>query len=280
MKPAQALVVCAALSALCPRAARAGEIVVVTPESPMAPYQEALQGVCDALGSCPPVLTAGRKLAIPPEARIVIALGGRAARLSYPARVALVTALVPGYDARPTEAVVHVRLTYSPREFARRIRRHQPEARRALLLWSTAQSGAYARDVRAAAAELGLDAVPVEVSDVEELPALLRGLPASEAVWLAPDAGLVTASTFDAVREYARMRGAVFYAPAAGLAARGADAELAPSFREAGLRAGIAAREILSGAPSPSEEYPDQASEDVKTSAPLVSTRTLVETPR
>jgi len=279
MKRARILAVCAALAALGARAARAGEIVVVTPEAPMPPYQEALQGICDALGACPLVLLANRKLEIPSDARVVIAVGGRAARLRYPARIALITALAPGYDARSGGTVVHVRLTYSPEEFARRLRKLLPDARRAVLLWSEPLSGAFAREVRAAAAPLGLEALPVELADADELPVALRGLPAADAIWLSPDPGLVTATTFDAVREYARTRGAVFYAPAPGLAARGADAGLAPSFREAGFRAGAAAREVLSAKGSPREEYPDEPVEEPK-SLPLVSTRTLVQTPR
>jgi hypothetical protein len=271
----------AVLAALSVRGARAGEIVVVAPESPMAPYQEALQGVCDALGACPPVLKAADDLEIPSDARVVIALGGRAARLRYPAHATLVTALTPGFEARPGREdgpAVRVRLTYSPAEFARRLKRLRPGARRAVLLWSEPSSGRHAAAARAAASALELEAVCVQVLDPEEIPALLRALPAVDAVWLAPDPALVTPSTFDAAREYARSRGAAFFAPAPGLADRGADPGLAPSFRAAGLRAGAAARDAVAAGPAADEAYPDDAPEEPR--ALLISTRTTAEPAR
>lgn len=81
MRHAALLAVIAAAACL---NARASEIVVVEPESLMPPYQEALKGVCDALGACPAVLTPSEDL--PKDARVVIALGGRAARRRYPAK--------------------------------------------------------------------------------------------------------------------------------------------------------------------------------------------------
>ncbi|MFI5345288.1 MAG: hypothetical protein ACHQ51_02830 [Elusimicrobiota bacterium] len=265
----------AVIVALCAGAARAGEIVVVAPESPMAPYQEALQGVCDALGACPPVLNASGNFSLPKDARVVIALGGRAARLRYPPRAIVVTALTPGYDARPGPggAVVHVRLTFSPAAFTRKLAALRPGVRRAVLLWAEPSSGRYASAARAAAAAAGWEALPVQVPDARDLPSLLRSLPAADAVWLAPDPGLVTPSTFDAAREYARSLGAAFFAPAPGLADRGADPGLAPAFRAAGLRAGEIARAALAGPPEDDEAYPDDGPAELKFL--LVSTRTV-----
>lgn len=272
----------AVLLAPAARPARAGEIVVVAPDAPMAPYQEALQGVCDALGACPPVLKAsGGPAALPADARVVIALGGRAARLRYPAREILITALTPGFEARARSdagPVVRVSLTYAPGDFARRLKRLKPDARRAVLLWSRPASGRFARAVRAAAAPLGLIAIPVQVEDPEDMPALLRALPGADAVWLAPDPDLVTPTLFDAAREYARSRGIAFFAPAPGLAAQGADPGLAPSFRDAGLRAGAAARDALAGAPAASEAYPDESPEGQQ--AMIVSSKTRVDPER
>jgi ABC-type uncharacterized transport system substrate-binding protein len=250
----------AVLAAASGRPARAAEVVVVTPDSPMPPYQEALRGVCDALGACPPVLTASASRNLPSGARVVIALGGRAARRAYPASAALVTALTPGYAARGAAAdgkVVRVQMDYSPAEFVRRLRLLKPAARRVLLLWAQASSRDYAEAVRAAAAPSGLEVLTLQVSDSEEIPGLLRGLPASDAIWLAPDPRLVTPLTFDAVLEYARERKIAFFAPAPGLAARGADAGLAPGFRDAGLTAGAAARRLLEGGSAPVTDYPD-----------------------
>jgi ABC-type uncharacterized transport system substrate-binding protein len=270
------------LLAAAPGPAAAAPVVVVAPETGAAPYQEALQGVCDALGACPPVLPASSaRLSIPADTRVVIALGGRAARRSYPARAALVTALVPGFEARTAPedgSVTRVPLEYSPAEFARRLKELKPGAKRIVLLWSADASGRYAAAVREAAAGAGFEAVEARAEEADEIPSLLRALPDADAVWLAPDPELVTPVTFDAVREYAQSRGAAFFSPAPGLCGRGALPGLAPSFREAGLRAGAAARALLDGGRPEAEAYPGGAAADVK--GLVVSSRTTVQQPR
>src|SRR6185312_6485870 len=184
--------------------ARAEDVVVVAPESPSGPYREALDGVCDALGACPTVLATGDEL--PASVRVVIALGGRAARQPYPASAALVTALSPGFEARARPgagAVARVRMTFSPENFARRLLILKPGAKSAALLWSEPASRRFSEAVREAGRRLGLAVTTVEVSDPDAVPKLLRGLPAVDSLWLAPDSALVTPMVFDAACEYA-----------------------------------------------------------------------------
>lgn len=240
-------------------AARGADVVVLAPAPLAGPYEEAFRGVCDALGACPELVSPDGD--VPEDARVVVALGGRAARRRVPAKAALVTALTPGYEARraPGEGpAARVRLTPSPSDYVRRLQRARPGAKRVALLWTGAVSGRFAEEVREAAAGAGLAAMPVEVSAPGSVPALLRALPQVDAVWLAPDPDLVTPTAFDAVGEWARSRKAVFFASAPGLADRGADGTLAPSFRAAGLRAGAAARELLSGRTPAETLYPDE----------------------
>ena len=238
---------------------RAGEIVVVMPETPSSPYNDALQGVCDALGACPTVLTAGEDLEIPADARVVIALGGRAARSRCPARDLLVTALTPGYEARARPAagrVVRVRLTLAPEAFVRRLLALKPAGKSAALLWSEPASGRFAEAVRMAGLSLGLAVRTIKVVDPDSVPALLRGLHQTDALWLAPDSALVTPTTFDAACEYARSADVSFFAPAPALAARCGLAGLAPDFRSVGVRAGESAKEALAGTPLDEDAYP------------------------
>jgi hypothetical protein len=226
------------------------DVVVVAPQSPAGPYAEALQGICDALGACPPV---------PASARVVIALGGRAARQRYPAQTVLVTALSPGYEARANSIsgpVVRVRMTFSPEAFARRLLLLKPEGKSATLLWSEPASGRFSEAVREAAKRLGVAVTTVEVSEPDAVPKLLRGLAPVDSLWLAPDSALVTPMIFEAACEYARSSGLAFFAPAPALAARCGLAGLAPDFRSAGLRAGTAAREALAGTTLDPDAYP------------------------
>lgn len=252
----------------------AADVVVVAPESPSGPYREALQGVCDALGACPPVLTTGDE--IPADVRVVIALGGRAARQHYSARSTLVTALSPGYEARPhsdSGPVARVRMTFSPEYFARRLLLLKPEGKSAALLWSEPASRRFSEAVREAAKRLGVAVTTVEVSEPDAVPKLLRGLPPVDSLWLAPDSALVTPMVFDAACEYARSSSVSFFAPAPALAERCGLAGLAPDFRAAGLRAGAAAREALSGALLDEDAYPAPPSLDAQNDV-LASTKT------
>jgi hypothetical protein len=109
----------------------------------------------------------------------------------------------------------------------------------------------------------------------EELPALLRSLPPSDALWLAPDPALVTPTTFAAACEYARSRGVPYFAPAPGLTERGATPGLAPDFLAAGLRAAAAARVALAGGGVLEEAFP-AAESSQPLAAMIVSTKTPV----
>lgn len=242
---------------LAPGLAAAAEIVAVMPGSRTAPHEEAFQGVCEALGGCPPVVAAGAPL--PEGARVVVTIGGEASRQRYPAELTLVTALCPGLQARPSAGdgpVVHVRMAPSPADFAAALTARHSGVKRIALLWSDRARGRYAREL---VAVLGAPGVKVDlrrVESVDDLPALLRGLPRPDAIWLAPDPTLVTPVSFALLKEYTRAQGVVFLAPAAGLAANGADASLAPSFRSVGVRAGLVARDALAGREIPQEAYP------------------------
>lgn len=235
----------------------AGEIVVVMPQSRTAPHEEALLGVCEALGSCPETRPAGA--ALPPDARVVVAVGGEAARQRYPAELTLVTALCPGLEARSSGAegpVVRVRMMPSPADFTAALKAHRPEVKRLTLLWSVRGRRRYVRELQAVLGAAGVSAEPRRVDSPDDLPALLRGLSRPDAVWVAPDPDLVTPVSYALLKEYAKAEQVIFLAPAAGLAADGADGGLAPSFRAVGLRAGRAARDALAGREIPEEAYP------------------------
>lgn len=243
--------------------ARAADVAVVAPHPPTGPYAEAFQGVCDGLGACPPLLAPSDE--IPPGTRVIVALGGRAARKRLPAKTVMVIALSPGFEPRREDGdapLVRVRLTPSPAEFVRRLLLRRPQTRRIALLWDEPASGRYAAAVRAAARARGVEVILIEVAEAGDLPAALRSLPDVDALWLAPDPELVTPGVFAAVAECARARDAAFFSPAPGLASGGADTSLAPTFRAAGLRAGAAARAALTAAPAEDAVYPDENPSD------------------
>jgi hypothetical protein len=266
------------LAVLLIKSAAAGDIVVVAPPSLSAPYAEALAGICEALGSCPPVMTNADISSLPADARSVIALGGKAARLPYPPVVRLVTLLTPGYSVRRQGSISRVKMTYSPGDFVKRLAALKPGVRSISLLWSDRESQSYALGVGRESLSQGIIAQAVRCSDASDLPSLLRSLPPRDAVWISPDPSLVTPLAFDAAREYAHSLGAIFFAPAPGLASRGAQAGLAPTFRAAGRRAAQAAKQTPSDAPVDEDVYPEDAT-DFSASALAVSSKTSSETP-
>lgn len=248
----RALLLAASLALAGPAAASG--IVVVLPESRGGVYEEALLGVCEALGACPPTATAGA--ALPEGARVVVAIGGESARRHYPPELTLIAALCPGHEARPVVGdgpVVRVRMTPSPADFAAVLRARHPAVKSVALLWSARGRGRYVRELSAVLAAAGVSAQARRAQTADDLPALLRGLARPDAIWLAPDPALVTPVGHEVVKQYAQAEGVAFLAPAAGL---GADSALAPSFRAVGLRAGQAARDALAGREIPQEAYP------------------------
>lgn len=243
---------------LLPGLAAGAELVVFMPERPLPPHEEALLGLCETLGRCPETLSAGAPL--PKDARVVVAIGGEAARRRYPSRVTLVTALTPGLGSPAgTGAGSWVRVTMrpSPADFLAALRSHRPVPGRVALLWASRAHARYVGELAALMRGAGLEPDARRLDAPEDLPALLRSIERPDAVWLAPDPELVTPVNYALLKEYAKSGPTRFLAPAPGLAAAGADASVAPSFRSVGARAGQVARDALAGREIPQEAYPD-----------------------
>ena len=136
----------------------------------------------------------------------------------------------------------------APQSLVAGLSRLQPAMKRLALIWSEAGFEPYARAVRAEAAERGIDARLVRIADPGELPSRLRSLQGRvDALWLAPDARLVTPVGFATLRDFSRAARTPFYAPTAGLVREGATASVAPDWSDIGRAAAAAARRVAAG---------------------------------
>lgn len=242
--------------------ARAQKVAAVL-SSDLDAYAQALAAFEGALGSTAAVVPVAGRIRLSPETRVVLALGGRAARKRYPAHVVVIRALAPGVTYLPVvgEArVVNVRTVLRPEALVSRAKALKPGLTALAVVWSQRELGAYVARLADAGREKGLEILSAHAADPADLPLVLRALPArAGAVWLAPDPTLLDEDGFVIARSYARARGVPLYAPLDTLVAEGADAALAPSIAAIGRAAAEEARKALAGLTPEPERFVDDA---------------------
>lgn len=237
------------LVSLCSAEERGGEALVVVSEPLSSAHREALDGLEEGWAGSLHVTAADRPLPAGPHG-VVIAFGGGAAAAARRDGAPLIAALAPGYRG----AAVLVALTPSPERIVSLLAGRG--VRRLLVVRAAPPEEEFSRRVSSAAAAAGLMITNARLASPQRLPSLLRreGLEA-DAIWLAPDPEAVTPVNFAAIMEFSRARGALFFAPAAGLVSKDSLGDLTVTFRDCGREAGRAARELLDGRHVPSVVY-------------------------
>ncbi len=82
--------------------------------------------------------------------------------------------------------------------------------------------------------------------------------PKPDALWLAPDPGLITPASFQTIKQFSWDNAIPFYAPTAGLAAAGAAAAVSISSPGLGHRRAELSRQALSGSHLPGVAYSEK----------------------
>lgn len=233
--------------------ARGADALIVVSEPLRGAYREAFEGLREEFPEPFDVAPAGRPL---PAGRygVIIALGGGAAAAARRSGAPLIVALAPGHRG----ATVLVALTPSPERFVSLLASRGVS--RLLAVRAAPAENEFSRRASSAAIDAGLKITDAYVASHRRLPALLRrdGLEA-DAIWLAPDPDAVTPGNLSSISEFARARGVLFFAPAAGLVSKDSLGDLTVSFRDCGREAGRAARELLAGRAVPKVVYPGEA---------------------
>ncbi|MFQ5598997.1 MAG: ABC transporter substrate binding protein [Candidatus Krumholzibacteriia bacterium] len=236
--------------------------VIALMSSDLEPYRLAYKGLEEELGHRVPSQSLdGRTPAIPGEVRVVVAIGSRAALQEYPEDVVLIYCMAPGTGSRDTHhAGRSVKIHMLPRSASvvAKIRELQPDLSRLAVFWSSRSTAEYLEGLASQMASESLEILTKRLEKPEDIPDRLRDLAKQEvdALWLLPDPLLVNARTFSMLKEFAWSNDVPFYAPTAGLVAKGAVASVSSSFEEIGRTAGTATRLALQGALGADQMYP------------------------
>lgn len=235
-----------ALLLLAPAAARAARVLVVVPDTISASYREALEGFRSEIWEEKLEIVLATRAFPPGPHGVIVAFGGRAvtkARLDFSPMVAV---LAPSYQEEIRPRSASVALTPSPERFVNLLA--TAKVHRLLAVRATPASPEFARRAAAAGKRFGVVIEDHILEPSASLPEFLRGETRSfDAIWLAPDPGVVTRERFNVAREFARARSIPFFAPAAGLVSDEIHGELTVTFRDCGREAARAARELLAG---------------------------------
>lgn len=214
------------------------------------PYKAAFDAFTREFGSVATYRLAAGAPAIGPQTRVVVAFGGDAAERRYPREATVIACLAPGVpDSSSREGgFVFIAMKPPPGVLLARLRTLQPRLKRLAVLWDAAYTGEFLSELKVVAAKQGVEIDSVRVAGVAGVPNALRSLtPKPDALWLAPDPGLITPESFQTIKQYSWDNSIPFYAPTAGLAAAGADAAVSVSPEEMGRLAAELSRRALGG---------------------------------
>lgn len=252
-----ALLLLAALAAADP--SRAQEVAAVLSSTP-GPYQGALDGFVKAYGRG--VTTVRLPARLPASgARVFVAFGGVAALQLYPEDATVIACLAPGLRERVRHRgpFVYVSMKPSPGALLSALRRLQPRLKRLAVLSHGFDTESYLADLRSAGRELGVEIIAPRAAGPGGVPGALRALLAAgaESFWLAPDPALVTAESFQTLKQFSQDNALPFYAPTRALAVAGAAASVSVSMEAEGRLAAELARRALAGEALPALVYPE-----------------------
>ena len=246
-----------------PAAVRAQEVVAVLSSAP-GPYQAALDSFLKDFGQPVAVYHLPQdKPVVGRRTRVVVAFGGAAALQPYPQSATLIACLAPGLSESSPHKGPFVFVAMKPPAalLLAQMKRLQPQLKRLAVLWNSAYTGSYLNELKSAAAAQGIEIVGVRIPDPDGVPNALRGLAPHwpDALWLAPDPGLITPTAFQTIKQFSWDNGIPFYAPTAGLAAAGAAAAIAPSAQQIGHQDAELSRQALSGTALPDVSFSENA---------------------
>ncbi len=245
---------------LLPMVVRAEGAVVVRSRK-IAAYEVALGGLLATLQVPPPIhdlppsgviddALAAKIKAKKPE--VLVGIGSKAAtalRARFP-RTPLVFSMVlsPAKRGLDDATTTGVRLEIPPAEQFRRLGQLLPGLERIGVIYDEKRSGALIKDALVAAREQKLVLVPIKVTSASKVPeAFGRLVGKVDAVWLVPDATVVTAQTFKHMLLVSLRERVPLLVFSTAFVKAGALAGVAPDYRAVGEATGRIVRSILKG---------------------------------
>lgn len=234
---------------------RASTVVAVL-SGDSAPYKEALEGLKAVVADVDSaILPALPNLG---GAKVVVTFGGEAALKSYPSSLAMVAALLPDPKLKPRHggSLSRVGIPPDPAVLAAKIRSIQSGT---LAVFDPGSYSEYVAQLKSAGSAAGLNVDVKKVSDVADLAARLPGLKDSaKSLWIPPDPLFMNPKTFGLLSGFCKSAGIALIAPVPGLARAGALAGIAPTFKQQGRAAGVAALAYQGGSNPGAWVYSDK----------------------
>jgi ABC-type uncharacterized transport system substrate-binding protein len=187
--------------------------------------------------------------------KVVVTFGSEAALKDYPSSAALVAALLPdpSLEIKHGGKVTKVGLPPSAAVLAAKIKALNPKTSVIAVLNPNGAYGDYIDMLKSAAAAAGMELKVKKVESMADLAEQLPGFKGSvQSLWVPPDPLFMNPKTFGVLTAFCRGAGIGLFAPVAGLARAGALAGVAPSFKQVGQAAGLAAK-AYSGGGNPGE---------------------------
>jgi putative ABC transport system substrate-binding protein len=237
--------------------------VVAVLSSHSGPYQQAFEGFQQAFGhSIPSFALSDGTPRIPSGTRVILAIGGKAALYSYPSGPLLVYCLAPGTKVKAeghSGGLLKIHTNPSVFLTVSKFKELQPSLTRLAVVWAGDSIQDYIDQTKDIAERLGVDMVSDRVLNPNDLPDHLRALKGKvNAIWLPPDAAMVTPKNFATIKEFSLANSIPFYVPSDGLVDQGATASVYCSFGEIGALAAQMVHQALNGALNTDRAFPEK----------------------
>jgi ABC-type uncharacterized transport system substrate-binding protein len=199
---------------------------------------------------------------MPPTAgvKVVVTFGSEAALKDYPSDATLVAALLPdpSLDVKHSNAT-KVGLFPTAAVLAAKVKAVDSKVATLAVLNANGTYGDYIDQLGKAAGAAGFKVKAQKVESLDDVTSAVGGFKGgAEALWIPPDPLLMNPKTFAAIKDGCASAGIALIAPVSGLARAGALAGIAPSFKQVGKAAGLAAKSAASGSPAGDWYYPGE----------------------
>jgi putative ABC transport system substrate-binding protein len=236
--------------------------VVAVLSSGSGPYQQAFDGFQQTFGNLVSYTLSVEEPKFPSSTRIIVAIGGKAAHYRYPPGHLLIYCLTPGIKVSPDDyngrlLIVHT----SPSLYLTiaKFKELQPSLKRLAVIWAGDSIQDFIDQKKDIEERLGIEMVSDRVGNSADLPDHLRALKGKvDAIWMPPDAAMVTPANFTTIKEFSFGNGIPFYVPSEGLVEQGGTASVSASFKEIGALAAEMTRQALNGTLKTDRVYPEK----------------------
>jgi len=235
--------------------------VVAVLSSDSGPYRQAFDGFQKAFGREVHVYSLSEgEPKIPPETRVIVAFGGKAALYPYQPGPLLIYCLAPGTKIKAGEhrgGLLKIHTSPNVYMTLSKFKDLQPTLKRLAVIWAGDSIKDYVAQKKDMADRTGIEMLSDRVLNPDDLPNHLRALKGKiDAIWLPPDAFIVTPKNFATIKAFSLANNIPFYVPSNALVEQGGTASANCSFEEIGELVAQMVPQALSGSLTTDNVFP------------------------